>query len=59
MQKIELYKVIEALRSGKIVIYPTDTLYALGVDVYNENSVRNIFEVKKRPLNNPLPVLES
>jgi len=59
MQKIELYKAIEALRSGKIVIYPTDTLYALGVDVYNENSVRKIFEVKNRPPNNPLPVAVS
>jgi len=56
MQKIELYKAIEALRNGNIVIYPTDTLYALGVDVYNEESVRKIFEVKKRPLDNPLPV---
>lgn len=59
MQKIELSKAIEALRSGDIVIYPTDTLYALGVDVYNENAVRKVFEVKKRPLNNPLPVAVS
>ena len=59
MQKIELSKAIEALRSGDIVIYPTDTLYALGVDVYNENAVRKVFEVKKRPLDNPLPVAVS
>lgn len=59
MRKIELSKAIEALRSGGIVIYPTDTLYALGVDVYNEKAVRKIFEVKKRPLDNPLPVAVS
>ena len=59
MQRIELSKAIEALQNGDIVVYPTDTLYALGVDIYNKDAVRKVFEVKKRPLDNPLPVAVS
>ncbi len=59
MQRIELSKAIEALQNGDIVVYPTDTLYALGVDIYNKDAVKKVFEVKKRPLNNPLPVAVS
>jgi len=59
MQRIELSKAIEALQNGDIVVYPTDTLYAFGVDIYNKGAVEKVFEVKKRPLDNPLPVAVS
>ncbi len=59
MQKVELSKAIEALQNGDIVVYPTDTLYAFGVDIYNKDAVKKVFEVKKRPLDNPLPVAVS
>jgi len=59
MQRIELSKAIEALQNGDIVVYPTDTLYAFGVDIYNKDAVKKVFEVKKRPLDNPLPVAVS
>jgi len=50
MYKIDLSGAIAALQNGDIVVYPTDTLYALGADVYNEGAVRRVFKVKKRPL---------
>jgi L-threonylcarbamoyladenylate synthase len=59
MQKIGLSKAIEALQNGDIVVYPTDTLYAFGVDIHNKDAVGKVFEVKKRPLDNPLPVAVS
>lgn len=59
MQRIELSKAIEALQNGDIVVYPTDTLYAFGVDIHNKDAVGKVFEVKKRPLDNPLPVAVS
>jgi len=59
MQRIELSKAIEALQNGNIVVYPTDTLYAFGVDIYNKDAVRKVFEVKKRPLDTPLSVAVS
>jgi L-threonylcarbamoyladenylate synthase len=59
MYKIDLSGAIAALQGGDIIVYPTDTLYALGADVYNEAAVRRVFKVKKRPLNDPLPMAVS
>ena len=56
MKKDDHLKAMTALRKGQPIIYPTDTLYALGVDIYNQSAVRKIFEIKKRPLTVPLPV---
>jgi L-threonylcarbamoyladenylate synthase len=56
MLNSSLTKAFSALKSGKIIVYPTDTLYAFGVDIFNNKAVRNVFELKKRPENQPLPV---
>ena len=42
----EIDKVIEVLRSGGIVIYPTDTLYAFGCDAMNVRAVEKICALK-------------
>ena len=44
---------IEALRQGEIIIYPTETVYGLGVDCENEQAVRNLYRVKKRKETKP------
>lgn len=46
----------EALREGKLVAFPTETVYGLGANALNENSVKNIFLAKGRPQDNPLIV---
>jgi L-threonylcarbamoyladenylate synthase len=48
-----------AVQSGKLVVYPTDTVYGLGADPFNERAVTRIFEVKNRPRSRPLPVAVS
>lgn len=45
------------LRDGKIIIYPTDTLYGLGCDARNDAAVEKIFRIKKREKNKPLSVI--
>ena len=55
----DLSKAIQGLREGYVVVYPTDTLYALGADIFNEKAVKQVFEIKKRPLSVPLPVAVS
>lgn len=50
---------ITALRKGRLIVYPTDTLYAFGADIFNEQAIKKIFRIKKRPLTNPLPVAVS
>jgi L-threonylcarbamoyladenylate synthase len=59
MVKLDLSKAINALQNGKIIVYPTDTLYGLGADIFNENAVKRIFEIKNRSFDNPLPVAVS
>ena len=56
MEKNTLSNAIIALKTGKLIVYPTDTLYALGADIFNDDGVKQVFTVKKRPFSNPLPV---
>lgn len=44
------------LRAGKLVAFPTETVYGLGADATNPEAVKKIFSVKGRPSNNPLIV---
>ncbi len=59
MVKIDLSKALKVLEQGGLVVYPTDTLYALGADIFSEDAVKKVFKVKKRPLDVPLPVAVS
>lgn len=44
----EIKKAVEVLRSGGIILYPTDTVWGLGCDATNEAAVRKVFEIKNR-----------
>jgi L-threonylcarbamoyladenylate synthase len=46
----------ELIRAGKLVAFPTETVYGLGADAFNEEAVREIFRIKNRPVFNPLIV---
>ncbi len=41
-------RVVEVLRAGGVVGYPTDTLYGLAVDPRNETAIERLFEIKGR-----------
>lgn len=45
-----------SIKTGGLVAFPTETVYGLGADAFNHLAVARIFEVKKRPLHNPLIV---
>lgn len=38
--------IIECLQDGGIIIYPTDTIYGLGCDIYNHKAVQRIAQIK-------------
>ena len=44
------------LRRGGLVALPTETVYGLGVNAWDEEAVRRVFEAKGRPADNPLIV---
>lgn len=46
----------ECLDNDGVIVYPTDTLYALGCNPFRNMAVQKIFDIKKRPLNMPLSV---
>ena len=50
----EIEKVLETLKRGGIVCFPTDTVYGLGVDAKNEKAVQKLYQLKKRPSEKPL-----
>lgn len=50
-------KAAEVLRKGKLVLYPTDTLYGLGADATNPKALARLRELKGREKKKPLSVL--
>ena len=49
----------EDVASGKLIVYPTETVYGIGADIYNEAAVKNLYVVKNRPFDMPLSVAVS
>ncbi len=47
----------QALRSGRIVAFPTETVYGLGVCADNDTAIDNLYSVKRRPRNKELSIL--
>ncbi|WKN33890.1 L-threonylcarbamoyladenylate synthase [Porifericola rhodea] len=39
-------KVVEVLRRGGVIIYPTDTVYGIGCDIYNKDAVERVARIK-------------
>lgn len=54
--KIRQEDIAKAIREGKIFIYPTDTIYGIGCDAENKESVEKIKEIKGRD-NKPFSVI--
>jgi L-threonylcarbamoyladenylate synthase len=48
---------VETARAGGIIAFPTDTLFGVAVDGRNPEAVQRVFQVKRRPLDKPLPLL--
>jgi tRNA threonylcarbamoyl adenosine modification protein (Sua5/YciO/YrdC/YwlC family) len=46
-------KAVDILRDGGIIIYPTDTVYGLGCDLYNKKGIEKIYEMKRRNKKQP------
>ena len=49
----------EDIASGKLIVYPTETVYGIGADIYNESAVKSLYVVKNRPFDMPLSVAVS
>lgn len=54
---MKVSKIVNKLNEGKILITPTDTIYGITCDATNEESIKKVYQIKKRPLNKPLILL--
>lgn len=48
---------MEAIKSGKVIVYPTDTVYGLGANAMDEKGIKKIFEIKGRNFNKPISII--
>ena len=52
-------KIIGLLSTGKIILYPTDTIWGLGCDASNVDAINRIYDIKQRGKDKPLLILVS
>lgn len=46
-------QVVVALKQGAVIAYPTDTMYGIGCDIFNQKAVKRIYQIKKRDKSKP------
>ena len=54
---INLKEPAQIIQEGGIVIFPTETVYGIGVNGLNETAIKKLYEVKQRPINKPISPL--
>ncbi len=52
-----IHSVVQVIRKGGVIAFPTSTLYGLGADANNPRAVESIFDIKGRQSHHPLLVL--
>jgi len=50
-------KVVEALKEGGVIAYPTDTIYGLGCDLYQKDAIERVHRLKKHSKNKRLSMI--
>lgn len=54
-----IYETIDVMTDGGIILYPTDTVYGLGANIFDESAVDKIYNLKKRSKDKPLSICVS
>ena len=50
-------RAVKIINKGGIAVFPTDTIYGIGCDPYNNESVKKIYDIKSRKTSKPFPIL--
>jgi L-threonylcarbamoyladenylate synthase len=58
-ERKDITKGASIVKNGGVIVFPTDTLYGIGCNPYDEKAVDKIFKIKNRDKINPLPILAS
>ena len=54
--KLVMKEVIKSIKEGKVIIFPTDTVYIPLADAANQKAVKKVFQIKQRSQNKPIPI---
>ena len=46
-------RVVDLLRQGGVIAYPTDTIYGIGCDITNKKAIERVYQIKQRPKHKP------
>ena len=57
--KSVINEAIEVMANGGVILYPTDTVYGLGANIFNKLAVKKIYNIKNRSPSKPLSILVS
>ena len=52
-QQRQIDRVVDIIRSGGIVAYPTDTFYGIGCDIMNKKAIEKVYTLKQRNKTKP------
>lgn len=54
--KLNIQKAADEIMNGNLVVYPTETVYGIAADIFNQKAVKELYLVKNRPFDMPLSV---
>ena len=55
--ELHISQAIATLKDGGVIAFPTDTVYGVGVDPFQPDAVRKLYQIKGRPIDKPIPIL--
>lgn len=56
-QRRLIHKVVEVLKEGGVIVYPTDTIYGLGCDLYQREAIERIYRIKRASSSKRLSII--
>ncbi|MDH7509351.1 MAG: L-threonylcarbamoyladenylate synthase [Methanomassiliicoccales archaeon] len=56
LRESKIREIADGVKQGKLVIYPTETLYGLGANPFDESAIKKVYMVKRRPFDMPLSI---
>jgi len=52
----DLKEIVRTVKEGELIVYPSETVYGIGADIFAESAIKKVFMVKNRPFDMPLSV---
>ena len=46
-------RVVDVIRKGGVICYPTDTVYGIGCDIFSQKAIKRVHQIKRRPQHKP------